>query len=205
MAPWKLPLVVAAIAVPIAVAFYFGGPGVGVAIGALVGVAIMVWAVRQRPRGAIGEPADGAGAGKLLVVVGDPLEDAAAIAAIAEIAAGEEASNESAEVMVLAPARLGFFDRWASDVEGARRDAQQRLVLSVASLAAAGIEAEARVGDEDVVQAVEDQLGSFAATAVVLVTAAGEEDAAVAEAASELRERLRAEFRWIVVSDPATR
>jgi hypothetical protein len=205
VAPWKLPLVVAAIAVPIAVAFYFGGPGVGVAIGALVGVAIMVWAVRQRPRGAIGEPADGAGAGKLLVVVGDPLEDAAAIAAIAEIAAGEEASNESAEVMVLAPARLGFFDRWASDVEGARRDAQQRLVLSVASLAAAGIEAEARVGDEDVVQAVEDQLGSFAATAVVLVTAAGEEDAAVAEAASELRERLRAEFRWIVVSDPATR
>ncbi|MCW2987320.1 MAG: hypothetical protein JWM24_258, partial [Solirubrobacterales bacterium] len=54
MAPWKLPLVVAAIAAPIAVAFYVGGPGVGVAVGALAAVAIVVAAARERPRGAIG-------------------------------------------------------------------------------------------------------------------------------------------------------
>ncbi len=66
--------------------------------------------------------------------------------------------EEDADVLVLAPARIGFLDRWASDVEGARRGAQQTLVATVAALAKAGIAAEARVGDEDVLQAIEDQL-----------------------------------------------
>jgi hypothetical protein len=202
--PWKLPLVVAAIAVPIAVAFLVGGPGVGVAVGALVGVAIVFYAVRQRPRGPIGERPAEAGARKLLVVVGDRLEDPRAVHEISALARGD-GEEAAAEVLVLAPARIGFLDRWASDVEGARRDAQQRLVISVASLAAAGIEAEARVGDEDVVQAVEDQLGSFAATEVVLVTGEDDEDAGAAEAARELRQRLRTGFRWIRVSGRGAR
>ena len=75
-----------------------------------------------------------------------------------------------AEVRVLAPARIGFLDRWASDVEGARQEAQRNLVATVAALAKAGIDAEARVGDEDFVQAVEDQLQSYAADEVVLVS-----------------------------------
>jgi len=197
--PWKLPLVVAAIAVPITLAFLSGGPAVGVAVGALVAVAIVVFAVRQRPRDAI-EPAAGSGARRVLVVVSDPLEDAAAI----EQVVGAVGNDERAPVMVLAPARIGFLDRWASDVEAARRDAQQRLVISVASLVAAGLEAEARVGDEDVVQAVEDQLGSFPASEVILVSSAGEENKAAAAAAKELRTRLQVDFRW-VVTGPATR
>src|SRR6185312_15271144 len=72
VAPWKLPLVVAAIAVPVAVAFWAGGPGVGVAAGALVGVAIVVAAVRDRPRGAIGEPLSDADPRRLLAVVNRP-------------------------------------------------------------------------------------------------------------------------------------
>ena len=71
--------------------------------------------------------------------------------------------GDDADVLVLAPARIGFLDRWASDVEGARQAAQENLVATVAALAKAGVEAEARVGDEDVVQAVEDQLQSFPA------------------------------------------
>ena len=89
-------------------------------------------------------------------------------------------------MLVLAPARIGFLDRWASDLEGARREAQRRLVITVASLAKAGVVAEARVGDEDLVQAVEDQLQSFAATDVILVTGDAEEDPAGEAAASEL-------------------
>ena len=73
-------------------------------------------------------------------------------------------------------------------------------MISVAALAAAGVEAEARVGDEDVVQAVEDQLGSFPATEVILVSADGAENKAATATAEELRSRLRAEFRWVVVS-----
>jgi hypothetical protein len=199
VAPWKLPLVVVAIAVPIAVAFYAGGPGVGVAAGALVAVAIVVVAARDRPRGAIGEPLSDAEARRLLVVVSRPVEDPSAIREIAELARGEAATARAAEVLVLSPARIGFLDRWASDVEGARREAQQRLVITVASLAKAGIVAEARVGDEDLVQAVEDQLQSFAATGVVLVTGSAEEDPAGEGAAVELERRLRAEFRRLVV------
>jgi hypothetical protein len=204
VAPAKLPLIVAAIAVPIVGAFFFGGPGLGLAIGALVAAAIVIVAVRQRPRRAIGSAPGESGAERLLVVVTDPLEDAEAIEGIVDLAEAEDGGTR-AEVMVLAPARIGFLDRWASDVERARRAAQERLVISVASLAAAGVEAEARVGDENVVQAVEDVVGSFPADEVVLVSAAGEEGEAVRAAAEELRARLRGGFRWVRVSGRGAR
>lgn len=200
MTPWKLPLIVAAIAVPIVFAFYLGGPGVGLAAGALVAVAIVVVAVRQRPNDPIGPLEAEAGARRVLIALGDPLEDPAAVDQISR-AIGR---NDRALVRVLAPARIGFLDRWASDVDAARRDAQQRLVISVASLAAAGFEAEARVGDEDVVQAVEDELGSFPATEVILVSAPADSNEAAAAAARELRARLQVGFRW-VVTGPAAR
>lgn len=202
MAPWKLPLIVAAIAVPVAAAFLLLGPGFGFAIGALVAVAIVVIAVAQRPRGSIGR-APGAEDRRLLLVVSCPVEDPDALREIAAEAGGGE--GRTAEVMVLAPARIGFLDRWASDLEGARRQAQERLVLTVASLAKVGVAAEARVGDEDLVQAVEDQLGSFPASEVILATGDDDEDPAGAAAAAELDSRLRAGFRRLVVSGRAGR
>ncbi len=69
----------------------------------------------------------------------------------------------------------------------------------MAALAKAGIAAEARVGDEDVVQAVEDQLQSFTASEVVLV-GAGEPSDADVDAAAELESRLRADFRRVELS-----
>ena len=195
MAPWKLPLIVIAIAVPIVAAFAAGGPGVGVSVGALAAVGLLVYAARQRPRGGIGEVSED-GIGRLLVVVSRPVEEPAAIAGIAEAARG--AGGGPAEVLVLAPARIGFLDRWASDVEEARRAAQRNLVITVASLAKAGVAADARVGDEDLVQAVEDAIGGFPATEVILV--AGEDDEAAAKASAELESRLRVGFRRILVA-----
>ncbi|HET9197698.1 MAG TPA: hypothetical protein VFN92_05500 [Solirubrobacterales bacterium] len=193
MTPWKLPLVVAAIAVPIVFAFYLGGPGVGLAMGALAAAAIVVVAVRQRPRGAIG-PREREPGRRILIVLAAPLEDPEAVERVAEAVK----KGDLTEVMLLSPVRIGFLDRWASDVEGARRDAQRRSVISVAALAAAGVEAEARLGDEDLVQAVEDQLGSFPASEVILVGAAGEGEGDTAAAADELRARLRVGFSWLV-------
>lgn len=204
MAPWKLPLVVAAIAVPVVAAFYAGGPGVGLAVGALAAAAIVVVAVRQRPRGPVGEPPSEASRRRLLVVLACPVEDTGSIGRIAEKALGTGAPEDRAEVLVLAPARIGFLDRWASDVEGARREAQRTLVQALAALTKAGVKAEARVGDEDVVQAVEDQLNTFQATEVVLVSSEEEEPAAAAVAA-ELESRLRPRFRRLRVSGPAAR
>jgi hypothetical protein len=194
MAPWKLPLIVAAVVVPIVAAFYVGGPGVGVAMGALVAVAILAVAVRQRPEGPIGsEPADGQR--HVLIVAAEGVEEPADVARITRTA-GIGGGDGREDVRVLVPARIGFLDRWTSDVEGARHQAQQRLVMTVAALAKAGVAAEARVGDEDVVQAIEDQLQSYPATEVVLVS--GEED--VGAAAATLRSRLRADFHHVRLS-----
>ena len=204
MAPWKLPFVVAAIVVPIVAAFYLGGPGVGVAAGALAAVALVVAAVRERPRGPIGAAPDGVERRRLLVVVERPLEEPAALQQIARAAAAVDVGSDAGtEVLVLSPAKIGFLDRWTSDVESARREAQQRLVIAVAALAKVGVAAEARVGDEDLVQAVEDQLGSFAATDVILVGAAPGENAEEDAAAAELEQRLRGTFRRLAVSGPA--
>jgi hypothetical protein len=202
VAPWKLPLVVIAIAVPIVAAFYLGGPGVGVAMGALVAVTIVVVAVRQAPRGPIGKVAADCEF-CFLVFLGRPAEEPDVVQGIAAVVAA--ADRPAVETLVLSPARLGFFDRWASDLEGARRQAQQRLVVTVASLAKAGVVAEARVGDEDLVQAVEDQLGSFAATEVILVTGDADEDPSGEAAALELSSRLRPRFRHLRVSGRAAR
>lgn len=193
----------AAIAVPVIVGFYVGGPGLGLAVGALAVAALIFIAVRLRPYEAIGGAVPRDGGRHLLIVLSRAVEEQAAVAKIA--AEVEKSGDEPAEVLVLSPARLGFLDRWASDIEGARREAQGRLVVTVASLAKAGIAAEARVGDEDLVQAVEDQLQSFAATEVVLVTGSADEDPEGEAAAADLGSRLRTEFRRIVVSGPAVR
>lgn len=197
MTAWKLPLIVAAIAVPVVAAFLVGGPAVGFAAGALAAVAIVVVAARQRPRGPIGAAPGKGTRRRVLVVATCPVEEPGAVDAVAREVRGSGV-GVGPDVLVLAPASIGFLDRWASDVEGARRRAQERLVTTVAALAKAGIEAEARVGDEDIVQAVEDQLGSFAADEVILFTASGDKGAGEA-AAAELGRRLRARFRHLVL------
>ncbi len=200
MAPWKLPLIALAIAVPIVAGFAIGGGG-GLAVGSVTVLVIVLFAIRAVPRGPIeSAPAEDERRHVLIVSPGaveDPA-DVARIVGAAHLGAGDGAveAPADAEVVVLVPARIGFLDRWASDVEGARHRAQQHLVATVAALAKAGVAAEARVGDEDVVQAVEDALQSYPATEVVLVSGDGED---VETAAGELATRLRAEFRHVRV------
>ena len=204
MTSWKIPLIVAAIVLPIVGGFALGssigvgGSGVGLAAGALVAAAIVVIAARQRPRGPIRSAAAEDGHRHVLLVATCAVEEPGAVAEIARAARLGPGSAAGTDVLVLSPARIRFLDRWASDVEPARDAAQKNLVATVAALAKAGVKAEARVGDEDVVQAVEDQLQTFPATEVVLVSAAG---AAVADegASAELSRRLEAEFQQVVL------
>jgi hypothetical protein len=196
MTPWKLPLIVAAIMVPIVVALYLGGGGVGLGVGAMTVFAVAYYAVRQKPRGPIvSAPAPGDEREHVLVVAASRVEEPADVTRIADAARLDEGA---ADVLILAPASIGFLDRWASDVEGARQSAQRKLVATVAAFAKAGIEAEARVGDEDVVQAVEDQLQTFPATRVILAGGA-EMAAGASEAAEELAERVEADFHRVVI------
>lgn len=193
MVPWKLPLIVAGIVVPIVGGFYVAGPGLGMAVGALAVVALVAIAARQRPRGLIASVSPPDDSRHVLLVAAGAVEDPADVSRIAA-AAGLDGRNGEAEVLVLVPARIGFLDRWASDVEPARHRAQQHLVATVAALAKVGIAAEARVGDEDIVQATEDQLQSYPATEVVLVSGGAED---TDEAVAELRRRLQADFHHV--------
>jgi hypothetical protein len=196
MAPWKLPVIVAAITVPIVGAFLIAGPPAGFPAAALAVLVLLVVAARQRPLGPIGELPDD-GRHHLLLVVASPIEEPDAVRQIASAARLEP--GDGAEVRVLAPARIGFLDRWTSDVNEARDTAQRNLVATVAALAKDGIEAEARVGDEDYVQAVEDQLQTYPADEVVLVSSDGDASRDVSSAVEELRSRLRADFHHVVL------
>ena len=195
--PWTLPLIVAAIAVPLTAGFLLAGPALGVALGFLA-VATLVWiAARQRPRGPIETASAGDDRRHLLVVLSRELDDPATVGRIAESYRADQAAS-GADVLVLAPARSGLLDRWATDLRPARAEAQRKLVLSVASLGRADVAAEAAVGDEDLVQAVEDSLREFPADEVILVTGPPGEDPEGERAAAELRERLRQPFEQVI-------
>jgi hypothetical protein len=205
LAAWKLPLIVAALAVTIVGGFYLGGPGLGLAVGALAAATIVVLAVRNPPRLPIAPAAPTDLRRHVLVVISAPLEDPAAIDRIARSARTGDGDGEEAEVLVLSPARIGFLDRWSSDFRRARHRAQRRLVVSLASLAKADVAASARVGDEDLVQAVEDTLGSFPATEVILVTGSLDSDPAGNAAAPELKSRLQVDFQHLFLSSEERR
>ena len=174
-----LPLIVLAIAVPIVVAFRFGGPPGGLAVGAAAVAVILVLAARAR----FDEPIEVASAPPdhfaMLVVLEAPLEDPTLAGAIEEIArAGAKATRVGAdhrpEVLLLAPAANSAGRHWLSDLRQARFDAQNRLTLSMATLASADLDARGAVGDTDPVQAVEDTLRTFGAQEVVFVTPPGD-------------------------------
>jgi len=194
---WALPLIVAALAVPIVAGFALGGPGVGLAVGALAIVALVVVAVRAKPRSAIETASAADDQRRILLVTTQDLDDPATVERIVA-GAGLADAEAPAHVVVLVPAETGFLDRWASDRRAARDQAQKRLVLGAASLGKADVDVRARVGDPDVVLAVEDELRTFAATEVILVTGPAATDAPGERAATELRDRLTAPFTHVV-------
>ncbi|HEV2727119.1 MAG TPA: hypothetical protein VGV34_02435 [Solirubrobacterales bacterium] len=170
LAAWQLPLIVAAIAVSIVGGFYLGGPGLGMAVGALAATAILVMAIRNPPLHPIRPPQARDRRRHVLVVLAQPLEGGQAIESLLAIAAPAEGERGDAEILLLAPSAHRFLDRWTSDCGPGRERAQRNLVLSAANLAKAGVSASARVGDEDLTQSTEDALRSFPATEVLLVT-----------------------------------
>lgn len=192
MKSWHPPAILLALIVPAAVGFALGGPGLGISIVGLSLVALAVVAMLVIPRDPIGRTPHPEVARRLLVVTAFPIEDAASIQRVAdEVRLGFDEND--AEVRLLTPATNTFLRRWATDLQRARNRAQRDLVVSVASLTLAGVDATARVGDEDLVQAVEDQLATFNATEVFLLTRSDPDSAA----AEQLRERLLPAFHHI--------
>ena len=81
-----------------------------------------------------------------------------------------EHAGEDAEVRVIAPAsKVSWLDWLTNDEDAARADAAQR--AEAASDAAPTERVEAKVGDVDPLQAIEDALRTFAADEVLVITA----------------------------------
>lgn len=197
-----MPLLVAGLLIPGALGTMVAGPGLGVlfAEGAVFG--LVIYAALQKPDVPIEVIAATDGRRRILVLVTEELEDQKAIGQLAA-AVSPVRGAEPPEVLVLAPARSGVLSEWLSDLEPGRDRAQVRLVHAVAALAAADVIAEARVGDADALQAVEDTLRSFPASEVVVVTGDPSEDRSGAKAVAALERRL--EIPLVQVVSPRDR
>ena len=76
----------------------------------------------------------------------------------------------SEQVLVVCPALNSRVHTWASDEDGARAAAQERLDASLARLRRDGVQARGEVGDGDPLQAIEDALRTFGADELVIST-----------------------------------
>jgi hypothetical protein len=192
--PWALPLIVLALVVPTVAGFYIAGPPLGLAIGALTVAALIVFAASAKYDEEIEVAAPPDERYRLLVVAPDAVDEPSAVERIAVVAdEGRRHSRGEPELRVLAPVRMRTLDRWASDVRNARSHAQRALALSLASLAAAGLDATGKVGDADPVQAIEDELRTFPAREVVLADRGSIQPSEV----EELRRRLDRPIRQL--------
>ncbi|MFN2612986.1 MAG: hypothetical protein ABR536_06420 [Solirubrobacterales bacterium] len=177
---WALPLIVGAICVPIVVAFSAGSQGaaIGAATAFLVASVVIIAAVRSRPFGAMEVAKSEHPGHRVLLLTAIELGDGPAERVI-ELVAGAE------DVRILVPVSSRRIDRWLSAEDGARAGAQARLATTAGILTAAGLRVSGSVGDSDTLQAVEDELRSFAADEV-LVVAGPRHDAEI----EQLRHRL---------------
>ncbi len=177
---WALPLTVAAICIPIVAAFGITSQGsaVGFAMAAAVATLIIVLAVRSKPFGPMEVGGTRDGERRVLVLATEEV-GAASAARVAELASGAD----DVRIVVATPSRR--LDRWLSGDDAARGQAQDWLARSAGALTAQGLRVSGSVGDADPAQAVADELRSFAADEVVVVS-----DEAHGDQIEALRHRL---------------
>src|SRR4051812_12827485 len=173
IAAWKLPLIVAAIAVGIVAGFYVGGAGVGLAMGGLAAGSIVAMAIRKPPVYPIEPPVPVEFRRHLLIVLAAPIDEFAELESLLGRLRSPTADPAPA-IRLTAPARHGRLARWTSDLEPGRESARRMLVQAAALLAKAGFAADARVSDERIEQSIEDELRTFPATEGLLGATPGE-------------------------------
>lgn len=185
---WWLPLIVIALVVPGSVGFIVAGPGLGLAVGALAATVVIVVAALVRHDEPIEVASSGDHRRRLLLVAIEPVDQPTAVDSMRAAALADP--EQSAEVLVLAPAFNTPLAHWASDVGRSRLNAQRKLVLTLGALAAAEVEAHGSVGDPDPLQAVEDTLRQFPADEVIVALPERQDEHDARALVAELRRRL---------------
>ena len=85
-----------------------------------------------------------------------------------EIRSRSEGIDE--QVFVVCPALNSPLRHWASDEDGARVQAQERLNTSLSRLREVGVDAKGEIGDAEPLQAMEDALRLFGADEIIIST-----------------------------------
>jgi hypothetical protein len=165
---FRFTMIVVGLGIVVALAGVFGGGWV--ALGVFLGLALggaLGWWIRSRP-----EPTEPtvwqhrpSDRKRILVVANETLAGRALVDEIRYRVRGHRA-----EVRVVAPALNSPLRTWTSDVDGALREARERLNTSLGALLAAGIDAHGDVGDGDPLQAIEDGLRTFDADELIVST-----------------------------------
>ena len=165
--PLAIPLLIAAIAVPVAAAMALSGTqlgaGLGMAVGALAATSLIVFAARSKPTRRV-EVAESADASHRVLVVAVTEATAESAERIAELA------GSPSDVRVLVPVASQRLDRWLSAEDEARHEAEARLARTAGTLVAAGLPVSGSIGDPDPAQALEDELRDVSADEVILLT-----------------------------------
>jgi hypothetical protein len=180
-----LPLIVVGLVLPGSLGMLIAGPGLGLAIGELCAAVVVVAAAMQRFDGPIEVARSADDRSHVLVATASAIDEPQLLE---EVLAA--CGDRDADLLILVPARAGTLSHWTSDLGPGRQQAQVALVHSIAALAAAGLDARGKVGDADLLQAIEDALRSFPADRVVLVTEDRARVRGQSRAAAELRRRL---------------
>ena len=179
--------------------FAFFGVEVGVALAGLTLAAIIVAAALDKDDGTIeiATPGPGVPTGVLVVTLA-AIEEPRIAGIVAAIGDSIRPQSGDRGLLLVAPASSRLLDRWTGDLDRARFESQRLLTVSLATMAAAGVRAEGRVGDGDVVQATEDALRAYAATEVVVVARSGEFE----RQTTALERRLDRELHRVVIDVP---
>jgi hypothetical protein len=183
------PLLIAVIAAAVAASMALSGSigaGLGMAVGALAATALIVFAVRARPRERV-EVAEGTEGERRVLILATVEVTAEAAQRVERLAAGAE------DVRLVIPVPSHRLERWLSADDRARVEGQRWLAHSAGALVAAGLPVSGSLGDPDPAQALEDELRDYPADEVVLVSDAGDDPL------SELSERLGLPLRRIGV------
>ena len=163
-------VVIAAVGAAIGLAAWLGGrwAALGVFVGLAIGVIGAIF-LRSEPKvreQAVWERPHARDEQRRVLVIAN--ETCAGRALLDEIR--YRARGNRSQVLVVAPALSGHVRFWASDIDGARDAAKERLDESLAALASLGIDARGEVGDADPVQAIEDALRTFGADEIIIST-----------------------------------
>lgn len=156
-------LVLVLLLVPVGAAFVLVGSRAGLPIAFALTALVAYLAIRAAPEEHMERARSQDGRHRILLVGDERLGEPGVALEILERA-------PSAEVRIIAPLLTRWLDRWASATDDAAGQARARIERLVAVLREHGVEAAGELGDEDPFQAVADELRTFAADEVILVT-----------------------------------